>query len=57
MTTAREDSWCDACEKWTPDAELAWWFGELICEECVEEKWNEGFNPGPPLSSALQNDA
>ena len=57
MTTAREDSWCDACEKWTPDAELAWWFGELICEECVEEKWNEGFDPGPPLSSAIQNNS
>ena len=35
----QEDSWCDACEKWTPDEELSWWFGELICEECVEDRW------------------
>ena len=35
-----EDSWCDDCGKWIPDKELAWWFGELICEECVEDRWN-----------------
>ena len=38
MDTPHEDSWCDHCGSWTPDEELSWWFGESICEECVEDR-------------------